>query len=225
MISLVGGLRRRQRISFKAAAAASGPAFRSASSTTTITGVFFDNGFTLAAPTGTAVGDVLLMQMFVRMDSKSGSAGNAPAGWTLRGTEDPSYALLGPWRTYTRVATGTDSFVWSGGYNWETLTASMIAVSGGTAVDVVGASGASALTAVAPSVTTTTSPTLLVGLFCVGETAISAPASMTSRINTPSGPIASLISTQTLTTTGATGTRTCPTSSFSVRYSQLIAVK
>jgi hypothetical protein len=105
----------------------------------------------------------------------------------------------------------------------------MIAVSGATAVDVVGPSGASALNATAPSVTTTTSPTLLVGLFAVMESAIAAPASMTSRINLTTtngfGSMAQVIATENLAATGATGTRTCPTSSISIRYSQLIAIK
>jgi hypothetical protein len=219
MISLVGGLRRRQRISFKAAPAASGPAFRAASSTTTIAG---GGGFTLTAPTGTAVGDVLIVQMWLEIDNKSGIKGTAPAGWTVRGTGDDSNYFSLPWRTFSRVATGTDSFVWSGGANWTTLTAAMIAVSGATAVDVA---GTRTETAIASSVTTTTSPTLLVGLFAVNETAVAAPASMTSRINVASGATAQVIATEALTASGATGTRTCPTFSYNIRYSQLIAVK
>ena len=221
MISLAGGLRRRQRISFKAAPApvASGPAFRAASSTTTIVG---GGGFTLTAPTGTTVGDVLIVQMWVLYDFKSGVTGSAPAGWTVRGTgDDVNYPFL-PWRTFSRVATGTDSFVWSGGANWTTMASAMIAVSGATAVDVAGSRNVSAI---APSITTTTSPTLLVGLFTVAETAIAAPASMTSRINVVSSDMAQVIATESLSATGATGTRTCPTASALVRYSQLIAVK
>lgn len=199
--------------------AATGPTFRSASTTTTITG---GGGFTLTAPSGTAIGDVLIVQMWLEYDPKSGVVGSAPAGWTQRGIgDDGNYPFI-PWRTYSRVATGSDSFVWTGGSNWTTLTSAMIAVSGGTAVDVA---GTRTLTAVASSITTTTSPTLLVGLFAVNETAISAPASMTSRANVTSGSQAQVIATETLVATGATGTRTCPTSSSNVRYSHLIAVK
>ena len=206
---------------------ATGPTFRSASSTTTYTGSE-SLGFTLPIPTGVVAGDLLIAQVYIYADFKSWSAGTAPAGWTQRGIGDESnYGFL-PWRTYSRVATGSDSFVWTNGNNWFSFTAAMIAVSGGTAVDVVGAGGASARTAIAPSVTTTTSPTLLVGLFAVLETAIASPASMTSRINVTrlvGGAVSQVIATEALTATGATGTRTCPTSSLNVRYSQLIAVK
>jgi hypothetical protein len=222
MISLVGGLRRRQRISYKpAAGGASGPAFRAASSTTTIAG---GGGFTLTAPTGTAVGDVLIVQMFFTMDSKSGVVGTAPAGWTQRGTgDDGNYPHL-PWRTYTRVATGSDSFVWSGGANWNsgTLQAAMISVSGGTAVDVA---GSVSQTATAPSVTTTTAPALLVGLWFTFQNSTAAPASMTSRASLAQTGQSIVIATQSLAASGATGTRVSPTSSSLLRYSQLIAVK
>lgn len=201
--------------------AASGPAFRSASSTTTIT-TTSGNGFTLPIPTGTAVGDVLIVQMFVDSDPKSGAAGTAPAGWTERGTGDNSNYPFLPWRTYSRVATGSDSFIWTAGANWITLTAAMVAVSGGTAVDVV---GTRTLTATASSVTTTTAPTLLVGLWATLENATAAPGSMTARASVSVSGNSQVIATQTLTSSGATGTRVSPTSSLSVRYSQLIAVK
>ena len=198
---------------------ASGPTFRAASSTTTITG---GGGFTLTSPTGTTVGDVLIVQMWVQYDSKSGSIGTAPAGWTVRGTgDDVNYPQL-PWRTFSRVATGTDSFVWTAGTNWEVLDAAMIAVSGATAVDVA---GTRTLTAIASSVTTTTSPTLLVGLFAVKESTISAPTSMTAQSTVTQTNHSLIIATETLSASGATGTRTCPTSSLNLRYSQLIAVK
>jgi len=222
MISLVGGLRRRQRISYKpAAGGASGPAFRAASSTTTITG---GGGFTLTAPTGTAVGDVLIVQMFFTMDSKSGVVGTAPAGWTQRGTgDDGNYPHL-PWRTYSRVATGSDSFVWTGGANWNAgvLQAAMIAVSGGTAVDVA---GSVSQTATAPSVTTTTASALLVGLWFTFQNSTAAPASMTSRVSLAQTGQSIVIATESLAASGATGTRVSPTSSILLRYSQLIAVK
>lgn len=198
---------------------ATGPAFRAASSTTTITG---GGGFTLTSPTGTTVGDVLIVQMWVQYDYKSGSVGTAPAGWTVRGTgDDGNYPYL-PWRTFSRVATGTDSFVWTAGTNWEVLDAAMIGVSGATAVDVA---GTRTLTAIASSVTTTTSPTLLIGLFSVKESSVAAPTSMTARSTVTQTNHSLVIATETLSATGATGTRTCPTASASVRYSQLIAVK
>jgi hypothetical protein len=200
-------------------AAASGPAFRSASSTTTI---IAGGGFVLTSPTGTAVGDVLIVQMFVDSDPKSGVAGTPPAGWTLRGTGDNSNYPHLPWRTFSRVATGTDSFVWTDGANWSLLTAAMIAVSGGTDVDVA---GTRTVTATASSITTTTAPTLLVGLWATLENATAAPASMTARATVSVSGNSQVIATESLAASGATGTRVSPTSSASVRYSQLIAVK
>lgn len=221
MISLAGGLRRRQRGSFKAAPAASGPTFRAASSTTTMAGF---GGFTLTAPTGTTVGDVLIVQFYDVIDSKSGVVGTAPAGWTLRGTGDDMNSPHDVWRTFSRVATGTDSFVWSGGANWTNpLMAAMIAVSGGTAVDVV---GSRALVATASSVTTTTAPTLLVGLFASQANSTAASASMTSQVSmTNIGGPSLVIATETLSASGATGTRVSTTVDTRLRFAQLIAVK
>jgi hypothetical protein len=160
--------------------------------------------------------------MFVDSDPKSGVAGNAPAGWTLRGTGDNNNYPHLPWRTFSRVATGSDSFVWTGGANWSLLTAAMIAVSGGTAVDVV---GTATTTATASSVTTTTAPTLLVGLWATLENATAAPASMTARATVSVSGNSQVIATESLAASGATGTRVSPTSSASVRYSKLMAVK
>lgn len=196
---------------------ATGPTFRSASTTTSASG-----SFTLAMPTGTAVGDVLIVQVWISYDPKSGVAGSPSAGWTQRGIGDDSNYPFLPWRSYSRVATGTDSFSWSGGSNWISSTATCIAISGGSAVDVA---GTRSITAVAPSVTTTTAPTLLVGLFAVAENSISAPASMTARATLNTSGLSQVIATEPLTASGATGSRTCPTSSLNVRYSQLIAVK
>ena len=222
MISLAGGLRRRQRISFLAPPAASGPAFRAASSTTTITGSGSNYGFTLAMPTGTVAGDVLIVQVYFLYDSKSGAVGNAPAGWTERGTGDAGAPHV-VWRTYSRVATGSDSFVWSSGVNWfdGILVAGMISVSGGTAVDVA---GTRATNRTAPSLTTTTAPTLLVGLWNNQGNSVAAPASMTARMNVNmiGGP-SLVIGTEPLSVSGATGTRISPT--VSAQFAQLIAVK
>jgi len=204
-------------------AAASGPAFRAASSTTTITNTS-GNGFTLPIPTGTVAGDVLIVQMFFTMDSKSGVVGTAPAGWTLRGTgDDTNYGFL-PWRTFSRVATGSDSFVWSGGANWDggTLQTAMIAISGATAFDVA---GSVATNDTAPSVTTTTAPTLLVGSYFAFVNSTAPPASMTSRVTVTRTGASIVMATESLAASGATGTRVSPTASVQLRYSQLIAVK
>ena len=200
--------------------AASGPAFRAASSTTTIVG---GGGFTLTAPTGTVAGDVLIVQFWEVIDSKSGTVGTAPVGWTQRGTGDDVNAPHIVWRTFSRVATGTDSFVWSGGSNWTApLMAAMIAVSGGTDVDVAGTVSFSGATAAS---VTTTAPTLLVGLWTTQTATTAAPASMTSQVSVTPGGKSLLIATESLAASGATGTRVSPTTSSQFRLAQLIAVK
>jgi hypothetical protein len=206
--------------------APSGPAFRAASSTTTITGSGSNYGYTIPIPTGTVAGDVLIAQVYFVYDNKSGARGNAPAGWTERAVgDDLNYPHL-VWRTYSRVATGSDSFVWSGGVNWfdGILVAGMISISGGSAVDVVGTRTIAG--AIAPSVTTTTAPTLLVGLWQTQGNTTAAPASMTARMNVnQTGGPSLVIATEPLSVSGATGTRTSPTVNVSTRFSQLIAVK
>jgi hypothetical protein len=103
-----------------------------------------------------------------------------------------------------------------------------MAVSGATAVDVVGATAEGAGGFVAPSVTTTTATDLLI--YAAGQAgsdvAVTKPASMTQRANaTPPVPhFRMLIATETLTASGATGTRTA-TGNSTRNVSLLIAVK
>jgi len=226
MISLVGGLRRRQRISYKPpAGGASGPAFRSISQGQSTTGAF-----TMAVPTGAASGDQLLMFVQVFGDSKGYTAGSPSAGWTQIAFND-TYHPFAPCNTfavYKRTATASEStYSWSGGANWYNGMGFVMAVSGATAVDVVGAMPASY---VAPSVTTTTATDLLVYACGQGSSAfaMTKPASMTERVNTTPTieHFRTVIATQTLTASGATGTRSIITiyedSGFT---SLLIAVK
>jgi len=105
----------------------------------------------------------------------------------------------------------------------------VMAVSGATAVDVVGSTAQGYTVGyVAPSVTTTTATDLLI--FAGGQAgssqAATKPASMTERANTtPTIPhFRMLIATETLTASGATGTRTA-TSASPYNVSLLIAVK
>jgi hypothetical protein len=66
---------------------------------------------------------------------------------------------------------------------------------------------------------------LLVGLWATLENSTAAPASMTARATVSQTGNSQVIATQSLSASGATGTRVSSTSTFSVRYSQLIAVK
>jgi hypothetical protein len=224
MISLVGGLRRRQRISFKAAAGgSSGPAFRSISQGQSTTGAF-----TMAVPTGAASGDQLLMFVEVEADYKGYTFGAPSAGWTQIAFND-TFRVEYPSNTfavYKRTATASEStYSWTGGANWYNGLGFVMAISGATAVDVV---GATANSFVAPSVTTTSASDLLV--YAAGQAgsdqAATKPAPMTQRANATPTPtnFRMLIATETLTASGATGTRTA-TGGSAFNVSLLIAVK
>ena len=118
---------------------------------------------------------------------------------------------------FTKTAGASESSVTQAGTNWSAGSMTVIAVSGGTAVDVVGTIGGGfgGPNLVAPSVTTTTATDLLIGTWVAEKTltaqAITAPATMTSRVTTSvtnSYILTSNVATQTLSASGATGTRT-----------------
>jgi hypothetical protein len=181
-------------------------------------------------PAGVASGDILVMQVYFHFDAKSGTFATAPSGWTSRGAASNSSGDGYGWFIYTKTAGASESSVTQTGTNWFCGSMSILAVSGATDVDVVG-SVAGGL--VASSITTTTSPDLLVGLWAAGNITtsrpITSPASMTSRATstvTNTWAITQQVATETLTATGATGTRTA-TSTGSINYpwSFLLAVK
>ena len=202
--------------------APSGPAFRSASSTTTTSSTM-----TCAIPTGTAAGDILVMTIFQWFDPKSGGEASAPAGWHQRASE---YSFSGDgwrWRIMTKTAGASETSVTQTGTNWYAGTMNIVAISGGSAIDVVGTYSNNL---VAPSVTTTTASTLLVAVYGAARTIttgpITAPGSMTSRVTSEVFNVIGLTTntaTETLTASGATGTRTA--TSTATGFSQLIAIK
>jgi len=210
--------------------AASGPAFRSASSTTTTSSTM-----TCAIPTGTTAGDILVLSYFHFYDSKAGSPASAPTGWTARAFDYNSSGDAFRYYVLTKTAGASESSVTLTGSNWLAGQMNMIAISGGTAVDVVGtlAPNVFSTNLVASSVTTTTASDLLVGIWnaakIVTERPITAPASMTSRVTTSvnnTWALTSNVATQTLNASGATGSRTA-TISATANYTQsvLLAVK
>jgi hypothetical protein len=227
MISLVGGLRRRQRISFKAAAAASGPAFRSVSTSESIT-----TTLTVAMPAGVASGDVLVMQVAQYVDQKVGGFVTDPVGWTARQfiTIDNAVRV----KVYTKTAGAAESsVVFSGLAGNYVSTATVLAVSGAASVDVSGTMQPYGF--VAPSVTTTTANGLLIGMWSRTASTGSGqdfglPGSMTERSNEQSATsgyhIHTAFATETLTASGATGTRTATfAGSAYVQTATLLAVK
>lgn len=203
-----------------------GPAFRSISQGTSSIGTF-----TMSVPTGTTSGDQLLMFVEVEGDYKSYTFGAPSAGWTQIAFNN-TFRVEYPSNTfavYKRTATASEStYTWSGGANWYSGLGFVMAVSGATAVDVVGATAGGPSGFIAPSVTTTTATDLLI--YAAGQAgsnlAVTKPVSMTERANaTPSVAIFKmLIATETLTASGASGTRTA-TGASARNVSLLIAVK
>jgi hypothetical protein len=221
--------------SSRVATAAAGPAFRSVATASSTS----STGITCAMPTGFAAGDILVMQVSIAADPKTAttlySSGLPPTGWTARSSYENYSGDLFQMDTFTKTATGSEgSLTWSG-TNWYASSMSIVAVSGATAVDVVGAAPGSL---VAPSVTTTTTSDFLIGLWSnwsgsfYGLGTITKPASMTQRavlnpFNTPQSTyLNTTIATEKLTASGATGTRTATVSN-SLYYvtSTLLAVK
>jgi len=189
-------------------ASSSGPAFRSASNTTTTSSTM-----TCAMPAGVASGDILVMQTVIFFDAKSGSAPSTPVGWTVRGSDGSASGDGWQWRVLTKTASAVETSVTLVGTNWFAGSMSILAVSNAAAVDVVGAAGGNTL--VAPSVTTTTATDLLIGSWMSAKIGsprpITAPASMTSQVTTEvanTWHLTTQVATQTLTASGATGTRT-----------------
>jgi hypothetical protein len=221
--------------SSRVAAATSGPAFRSVATTTTTSSTM-----TCAMPAGFAAGDILVMQVNIGADAKTGSPGyngsSPPPGWTTRSTVENYSGDLYLMDVFTKTATGSEtSLTWTGGANWNAGTMSIMAISGATAFDVVGSPSGSL---VASSVTTTTASDLLVGCWFnwsssfYGLGTITKPASMTQRsnLNVFGAPnsiyLNSLMSTETLTASGATGTRTATVgNTMAYQAAVLLAVK
>jgi len=198
--------------------AAPTPAFRSASNSSS--GPNIANGVTSVStdvPTGVVSGDILVLIISIAYNGKAGVSGTPPSGWTQRvlvdgPTGNYSSYLFG---VYTKTAGASEtSAVWTGGGNWMNVQTAMIAVSDASAVDVVGSTSSNL---VAPSVTTTSAKTVLIGAwgFTAGGQSggpyLGVPSPMVSR-NSQFGDFGVYreltVATQTLSTAGATGTRT-----------------
>jgi hypothetical protein len=167
-------------------------------------------------PAGIAAGDILIMTIWLFFDAKSGTLPSAPSGWTNRGSATNSSGDGYGYYVYTKTAGSSESSVTQTGTNWFSGSMTIAAISGGSAVDVVGtvASGPGT-NLVASSVTTTATNDVLIGSWAAAKTitarAITAPATMTSQVTTSvtnTWALTTNIATQTLTSAGATGTRT-----------------
>lgn len=214
---------------------ATGPAFRSVSTSESIS-----TTLTVTMPAGVASGDVLVMQVAQYVDQKIGGFVSTPSGWTARQTSAGSGNNEFRVSVYTKTAGASESsVVFSGLAGNYVTTATILAVSGATAVDVAGAMNYSVTPPnyVAPSVTTTTSNGLLIGMWTRPHssgsgTSFTVPASMTQRSSIRSSTagygidISTAFATETLTASGATGTRTATFSGNSyLPTATLLAVK
>jgi hypothetical protein len=210
----------------------SGPAFRSVSTSESIS-----TTLTVTMPTGVASGDVLVMQVAQYVDQKIGGFVSTPSGWTARQTSAGSGNNEFRVQVFTKTAGSSESSVvfssLSGNY---IATATILAVSGASAVDVAGAINFNVTPPnyVAASVTTTTSNGLLIGMWnrpAISGTSFTVPASMIERSNVKSSAANSIyiytaFATETLTASGATGTRTATFSGSSYfPTATLLAVK
>jgi len=205
-----------------------GPAFRSVSSNTSSLG-----SLTCTVPTGTASGDVLVMQVWLTFDPKSGTYGSlASSGWTQRAISTSSSGDGWGYYVYTKTAGASEtSYSWTGGSNWFAASMQVMSISGATALDVVGSPSNNTLTAT--GVTTTTATDLLVGLWAnrntVNNRPMTPPGTMTLR-NTAALSntyfINAIMATETLSASGATGTRTATSTGAIVgSFNMLLAVK
>jgi hypothetical protein len=213
---------------------AGSPAFRSVSTVTTQT-----TSLTCPIPSGVLPGDILIAHVRIKWEPKVGDQGNSTyAGWTMRGLANDYYGGYYT-ATYSRTATGSDSsFTWTGGTNWHGAQMSIVALSGATALQIFYADGKASDTLyglVGQSITATTSTGLLLGFWsntAPGVGTLTPPASMTQRVNSGFVMTATaeynnaMIATQTLSASGATGTRTATVvGTGALNFVQMIVVK
>jgi len=206
------------------------PAFRSASTITTQNATMV-----CPMPAGVVAGDILIAHAYISYDPKSGTEGNQTyAGWTRRGYAYDSYNPPHWSAVYTKTAGASEpSFTWTGGANWSGAQMSIVAISGATAVDAPG-DMYSGLTGLSLNATTTNG--VLVGMWSSeaysGLGTLTAPGSMTQRVNSNFRSLSTvrylntMVATQTLTASGATGNRTATIVAGSqMKYAHLIVIK
>ncbi|MGY0236738.1 PQQ-dependent sugar dehydrogenase [Longispora urticae] len=208
-----------------------GITFRAAASSGSATG---RNSITIAKPTGTAPGDVMVASIVVNDQVPTLAT---PAGWTL--VREDSIAARLRQAVYTRVAGGTEPAT----YTW-TLTSDFRRLAGGISsytgvdqnqpVDVSAATvDTTADTAIeAPSVTTTVPGTRLLHLAAVNaEGGLTPPAGLTERYEasapnpTETRDALAGASDAAQPNAGATGVRTATASAAGVHIGALVALR
>jgi peptidoglycan/xylan/chitin deacetylase (PgdA/CDA1 family) len=202
-----------------------GIAFRSATSAQ----VSLGSSITLAKPSGTVNGDVLV----AAIDIAGTTTVTAPGGWTLvRSTASGSSLTQA---TYLHVAGTSEpsSYQWrfSSSRMASAVMAAYVGVNTTAPVDISGGGSSSDSSSdVAPSVTTTVAGDLLIGVF--GEAAnasVTPPTGMLEQVEQLAGTgntrVLSELSDQQLGAAGATGARTAALSRSGANVGQLIALR
>jgi len=194
---------------------------------------------TVSRPAGTASSDVMVATIYVR-GAGSTAAVTPPTGWTLIRRDDfPTTAPsgnVGSLLTYYRVAGNSEPK----GYTWtfdsvRRAIAGILGYSGvNTAAPIDASNGQgspsnSTTSVIAPSLTTSTNNTMLVGVFALfeGGQSFTPPTGMIERIDAThlNANLTLELTDQTHATTGATGTRTATSSFVDSNIGQLIALK
>ena len=169
----------------------------------------------LTTPT-TSIGDYLVAVVIV-MDPVAGRTLSTPSGWTLLQTNSTSSMLVGAYAMATPASPAASyTFSWTGGSSY---TMGMLASYSGTAEVQTSASqpNGDSITSTAPSVTTTSTPATLLTIFNHDVLGYrdNTPAGMTSRKNLEDmdgGYQVLGLFDQTISATGATGTRSAANS-------------
>ncbi len=208
--------------------AATPPAFRSVGTGSANNDFFID----IATPPGVVAGDIMLAQVTARLKNV---VVTPPAGWFLIRNDRNNGQEISQ-HLYWRAASGSEPATYR--WNVDNPTRMSGAVSAYSGVDITypidahsGQTKSNQTAIEAPSVTTRTSDTLLVGFFGAGyATTIAAPGTMTQRWEVgsggggPSNQSTSEGATEVLGAAGPTGVRTATAADVASNVGQLVAL-
>lgn len=174
------------------------------------------DNLTLARPAGVVAGDFLVAQLSIR-GGTGVSIGSVPAGWTLVNRSDSGTQVVQAIyaRTVGTLASEPASYTW--GFSRNRFVAALVALRGvDSATWAVAAAATSGATSIsAPSVTTSTANSLLLGLYAAdsGVLSFGTPAGMSAQVTnlqTGTGTNGTTLAlfTETQASAGASGVRT-----------------
>lgn len=199
------------------------------SSTATGTG-----SVTVTKPSPVATNDLMIAQFFIRRQPVTITA---PAGWTPIRKDEGSGTLVAQ-AAYYHIAGGSEpaDYTWSVAGSTDKAAAGIAVYRGVNTSNPIDAQGgqanASSTSITAPSITTVTPDTLLVGLFGIRNTGtITPPGGMTERwdVTTSGSPTSSnahiALADQSFVGPGATGTRVATASAGQANVGQLVALR